>query len=114
MPKGEARNSGKGTAVRKKIVPENIPHGSTAGCHATKKPSDIASEGFGIKCTAGSAPYTQTLVASGNPAAMEESLGRKLCVPAFQSGMPFKARILLFGRGELQPGKQNRSQKVGQ
>ena len=71
-------------------VSENVPLGSTAGSRATKKPPDVASEGFGIKCTAAQAPYTQTLVASGNPAAMEISLGRKLCVPAFQSGMPFK------------------------
>ena len=30
------------------------------------------------------------VLVNGNPAAMEYSLGRKLCVPAFQSGMPLR------------------------
>lgn len=88
---GEGTQHRKGHAVRKRGVPEDDPHGRTAKCRATKKPSDKMSEGFGNKCTAENTAYTQTLVASGNPAAMERSLGRKLCVPAFQSGMPFKA-----------------------
>jgi hypothetical protein len=87
---GEAHNTGKGIAGWKQGVPAVVPHDRMGVRHATKKPSTNGQRALETNARLDMRRTRQTLMRLATPLPWKKSLGRKLCVPAFQSGMPLK------------------------